>query len=162
MKTSKGFTLIEVLMSILLLATTSVILYQSWNGSLLAVRKGRTYSTIALLLQKKAVEFELETKDKTVDDIKDEETGDFGSEYADYKWEIKAKPFTVPSLFPKNADGENQNELMTLVIKTLTDYFEKAVREIQITVVYSHGTKVQRHSLSTIYIDYKKELPGGF
>ncbi len=161
MKTSNGFTLIEVLMSILLLATTSVILYQSWNGSLLAVRKGRSYSTIALLLQKKAVEFEVQSKDKTVDDIKDD-SGDFGSDFPEYKWEIKQKPFIIPSLFPKNENGENQNELMTLVIKTLTEYFEKAVREIQITVIYSRGAKSQKHSLSTIFIDYTKELPGGF
>jgi prepilin-type N-terminal cleavage/methylation domain-containing protein len=157
----QGFTLIEVLMAILLLATTSVILYQSWNGSMNAVRKGRVYSTVALLLQKKATEFEIDSKDKTADEIKDD-AGDFGSDYPDYKWEIKTKPFSIPALLPPDKNGEGQSEMMTLIVKTLTEYFEKAVREIQITVIYKRGDKIQKHSLSTIFIDFKKELPGGF
>jgi len=158
-KDEKGFTLIEVLVALLILAGVSVILYQS--GSLLAVRKGRLYNTVTLLLQKKAVEFEVENKKKSVDEIKEQDSGDFGEGYPEFSWEIKLKPFTVPPILPKQANGDNENQLADIIMKTMADYFEKAVREVSITVIYKNGERSQKWSLSTIYIDYKQEIPSG-
>lgn len=156
-----GFTLIEVLIAMLILAGASIILYQSWNSSLLAVRKGRNYNTVTLLLQKRVVEFEIETKDKRVEEILEDQSGDFGDAYPEYKWEIKLKPFAVPPILPQNEDG-SQNELVATIVKTMTDYFKKAVREVQVTVIYKKGDKPIRYSLSTIFVDFTKDLPLGF
>jgi len=161
-RNQKGFTLVEVLVALLILAVMSVILYQSWNGSLLAVRKGRNYNTVFLLLQKKITEFEIQSKDKKVDELKEKDEGDFGSAYPDYKWEIKMKPFSLPPITPpKQPDGGN-SQLAETIFKTMTDYFEKAVREVSVTVIRQVGEKPQKWSVSTIYIDYSQELPSGF
>ena len=159
--TAKGFTLIEVLISLLILAGTSLVLYQSWNGSLSAVRKARVYNTVSLLLQKKVVEFETKSQGKTVDEIAEEEKGDFGSDYPDFKWEIKTRPFEVPPIVPPKADGGAQNDMTVTILKTMSDYFEKAVREVSVTVTYTRGSKTQTYTVSTIFVDYTKELPLG-
>jgi prepilin-type N-terminal cleavage/methylation domain-containing protein len=155
----RGFTLIEVLISLLILAGASLVLYQSWSGSLSAIRKARVYNTVALLLQKKVVEFETKNQGKRVEDIADDEHGDFGSDYPDYKWEIKSRPFAVPPIVPPRADGETQNELTVTILKTMSEYFEKAVREVSVTVSYTRGANTQKYSVSTIFVDYTKELP---
>jgi prepilin-type N-terminal cleavage/methylation domain-containing protein len=162
-KNQKAFTLIEVLIALLILAGTSIVLYQSWNGSLQAIRKARIYNTVTLLLQRRVVEFESKYKGKRIEELPDEEDkGDFGSDYPDYKWEIKLRPFTIPPIVPPKANGESQNEMTVTILKAMSDYFEKAVREIQITVIYTHGPKPVKYSLSTVFVDYSKELPSGF
>ncbi len=161
----KGFTLLEVLVSLIILAGTSIVLYQSWNSSQAGVRKGRLFSTITLLLQKKMVEFEARTKNKKVEEIEtdsDFKSGDFGDDYPGYTWEVKMRPFTLPPIIPPAANGDKQSEVTTTIIKTMTDFFEKAVREISIVVTYKQGNTQKSYSLSTIYIDYTKELPIGF
>ena len=160
---NNGFTLIEVLIALMILAGTSLVLYQSWSGSLSAIRKARVYNTAALLLQKKIVEFETTNQDKKVEEIQENDAGDFGSEYPDFKWEIKTKPFEVPPITPPKASegAENQNQLADLIFKTMSEYFEKAVREVSVSVTYTKGKNSQTYTLSTIFVDYTKELPTG-
>jgi prepilin-type N-terminal cleavage/methylation domain-containing protein len=154
----KGFTLIETLVALMILAGTSVVLYQSWGGSFRAVKKGRLYNTITLLLQKKVVEFEVKAKTEKVDEVVDEE-GDFGSDYPDFKWEIKVKPFTVPPINPNGNGLGETNKMAETVLKVMSDYFEKAVREVLVTVVYTVGEKKLKYSVSTIYVDYTQDIP---
>jgi prepilin-type N-terminal cleavage/methylation domain-containing protein len=162
MKRSEGFTLIEVLVALLILAVTSVVLYQSWNGSFLAVRKGKNYNIVGLLLQRKVTEFEVQSKNKKIDELKEEDKGDFGSDYPDYSWEIKLKPFTVPQVGgPKNSEGA-ESQVTAIIFKTISEYFEKAVREVLVTVNYKFGSKTLHYNISTIYVDYSQQLPTGF
>jgi prepilin-type N-terminal cleavage/methylation domain-containing protein len=160
---SKGFTLIEVLVSILILAVTSIILYQSWNGSLNAIRKGRNYNTVFLLLQRKVTEFEVESRTKKIDELKDSDEGDFGSSYPDFSWQIKLQPFVVPPINPpKKKNDVGTTQITETVFKVISGYFEKAVREVLITVNYKANGKTLKYSVSTIYVDYTQPLPTGF
>jgi prepilin-type N-terminal cleavage/methylation domain-containing protein len=159
---NRGFTLVEVLVSLMILAVTSIILYQTWGTGLRAVRKGKDYNTITLLLQRKAVEWEAQNKLKRVDELKDDETGDFGDDYPEYKWEVKLKPFEMPPVLPKaDAASGDQQQLQEIIMKTMKQYFEKAVREIQITVIHTVGDKKLKYSVNNIYVDYSQELPTG-
>lgn len=163
MKNHNGFTLIEVLVSMLILAMTTIILYQSWNGSLIAVRKGRLYNTIALLLQRKVTEFEVQSKTKKIDELKEEDKGDFGSDYPEFTWDIKLQPFSVPPITPPEKKNElGTSEITVTIFKTISDYFEKAVREVLVTVHYKSGKRTLNYSVSTIYVDYSVPLPTGF
>ena len=156
----KGFTLIEVLVALMILAGTSIVLYESWGGSLRAVKKGRFYNTVTLLLQKKVVEFEVQAKTKKIDEVVDEE-GDFGSDYPEYKWKIKVHPFAVPPINPNGGGLGEQNQMADMIMKTMSDYFEKAVREVLVTVIYKSGDKENKYSVSTIYVDYTVDIPSG-
>jgi prepilin-type N-terminal cleavage/methylation domain-containing protein len=158
-----GFTLLEVLVSILILAVTSIILYQSWNGSLQAVRKGRNYNTIFLLLQRKVTEFEVQSKNKKIDELKDSDDGDFGTSYPDFTWSIKLQPFVVPPINPpKKKNDVGTSQITETVFKVISGYFEKAVREVLVTVNYKLGGKTLHYTVSTIYVDYTQPIPTGF
>lgn len=160
MKKAKGFTLIEVLIALLIVSGASIALYHSWSGSQLAIKKARRYNTAALLLQKKIVEFELESKDKTFDEIKEKEEGKF-EDYPEFTWEITTRPFTLPNILPKK-DNQQEGDLTEQLVKMLSEFSEKAIREVLVTVIYKQGEAVQKYSLSTLFIDYKKELPLAF
>ena len=157
---NKGFTLLEVLIAMMILAGAMLVLFQSWNGSMAAIRKGRTYSTVTLLLQKKMTEFEITTKGKSIDEVKEEDAGDFGGDFPDYKWQIKMRPFVLPVVVPSTVP-DSQKELVTTIMKTMADYFEKAVREVQVTVIYSRAGRKISYSLNTIYVDWTRDLPIG-
>ena len=111
-----------------------------------------------MLLQKKVVEFETQAKNKKVDEIIDED-GDFGDDYPDFKWTIKVKPFSVPNINPNASAGESTSQMADMVFKVMSDYFEKAVREVLVTVSYKQGEKELKYSVSTIYVDYTQDIP---
>jgi general secretion pathway protein I len=162
MSNKKGFTLIEVLISLLILAVTSIILYQAWNGSLNAIRKGRTYNTVTFLLQRKVTEFEIQSKNKKIDELKEEQKGDFGSDYPDFSWEIKLTPFTVPPITPpKSKNDVGTSQIAETIFKVISDYFEKSVREVLVTVNYKGGKRTLHYSVSTLFVDLSVPIPTG-
>ncbi len=160
-KSQKGFTLIEVLISLLILAFSMTVLMQSWGGSLRGIKKSRNYTTVAMLLQKKITEFELVNRNKSVDEISEASHGDFGHDYPDYTWDIKTQPFSMPNIFPPPKNGQD-NAMTQTIVKTLEEYFSKTVREISVTVNFKSGKRTQHFSVTTLYVDYKKDLPLGF
>jgi prepilin-type N-terminal cleavage/methylation domain-containing protein len=161
-KSRRGFTLIEVLISLLILSGTVIVLSQTWNSSLLSIQKSRNFNTVSLLLQRKVVEFEAKYKSKTIEELPEDDKGDFGGEFPDYKWQMKLRPFTIPPIVPPQTNGESQNAITVKILKAMAEYFEKAVREVQFTVIYNHGSKPQSFTLNTVFIDYTKEIPSGF
>jgi prepilin-type N-terminal cleavage/methylation domain-containing protein len=159
-RSQKAFTLIEVLIALLILAFAMTVLMESWGGSLRGIKKARVYSTVVMLIQRKVVEFEVANKEKKADQIEESQKGDFGSEFPDYAWEIKSQPFVFPNVFPVPTNGK-QDEMTAKIIKTMTEYFEKAVREVSVTVIYKAGKKELKYSVNTFFIDYNEELPSG-
>lgn len=153
---SRGFTLIEVLIAMLIMAGSSLALYYSWSGSQRSLKKSKIQNVVAMLLQKKVAEFEVTHVGKPIEEIKDE-TGDFGKDFPDYKWEIKAKPFELPPIGMKKEEG--QGDLIETIMKTLTEYFEKAVREVAVSVIYTASKTPQKFTVVTIVVDYTKALP---
>src|ERR1700733_15151492 len=63
MKT-KGFTLLEVLIAIAILAGGIMMLGTSWSGNLMRIRKSTLFNNVSSLLEKKRIEPEAEYKDK--------------------------------------------------------------------------------------------------
>lgn len=160
MNSSRGFTLIEVLVALLILAFSMTVLMQSWGGNFRSIKKARTYTVVSQLLQRKVVEFELLTKNKKALDIPDSEDGDFGREYPEYRWVIKTQPFKFPNLFPMPENAPNQ-EMVQKIIKEMQEYFEKTVKEVSVTVIQKVGKREVKYTINTLFVEYDQELPIG-
>lgn len=157
MKRQSGFTLIEILIALLILAFVMTVIVESWGGSFRAVKKARRYTVVTMLLQRKVTEFELLYKNKTIDDLKEEEKGDFGSQYPDYKWEIRSKPFVLPEIAPPKGAS---SQIAAMIAKTLVQFFEQAVKEVAVSVIYRPpGSKEVVYTVTTLFVDFNKELP---
>jgi type II secretory pathway pseudopilin PulG len=160
-KTTMGFTLIEVLIATLILAGGIMVLANSWGGNFMRVRNARINNTMASLLEQKMTEYEIKTKEKPQEELSEAEAGDFGAKFPGYRWEMKSQPFELPDLTGALASKEGGVDEMTLMImRTTTEYFKQAVKELQVTVFYQNkrGRDIS-HSATQYVMDYTKELP---
>jgi general secretion pathway protein I len=104
-KEETGFTLLEVMVSLSIVAVVlvSLLISQTQNVSLQDEIKFKT--TAALLAQKKISDIE-QIKSGNLDS----DSGDFGDDFPDYAWEIDVQEFTLPDgiSLPSDADDYTQ------------------------------------------------------
>jgi general secretion pathway protein I len=80
----RGFTLLEVMIAMAILAITLVAVFQSQSQSLSMAGDSRFLTTAALLAQARMAE--IETDDTA--DLADG-SGDFGQDFPDYTWRVE-------------------------------------------------------------------------
>jgi general secretion pathway protein I len=82
----KGFTLMEVMIAMAILAIALVTIFQSQSQSISMTGNSRFLTTASLLAQGKMAEIELiEMKDVRTD------SGNFGDGFPDYSWRVELK-----------------------------------------------------------------------
>lgn len=80
-----GFTLLEVMVAVAIIAIALTALLGSHSQSVSLAGEAKFYTTASLLAQKKMAELELAGLDDLVSD-----SGDFGEQFPGYRWEVKA------------------------------------------------------------------------
>ncbi len=115
--TSRGFTLLEVMIAIAILAITLVTVFQSQSQSISMENRSRFLTTAVLLAQAKMSEVEA----ASTRDIRSGR-GDFGDSYPDYKWEMDVKDADVPTLKRIEMVVTNQKLLVNNAFKIV--YFK--------------------------------------
>ena len=164
MNSNRGFTLLEVLVAMLIMLGAVMVVSNAWSGNVARVEKSRINTTTALLLQRKMTEVELKYKDKSITEIPEEESGDFGAAFPQYSWQMKSKEFEMPNVADALIAREGGADQMLIQIMTqLTETMGKAIKEVSVTVIYnSKRTKSQlKNSVATYFVDYNAPLPFG-
>lgn len=162
MRQSKGFTLLEVLVALMILAGGLLVLNQSWTTNNLRLRKANLYNNSATLLQKKMVEMEALYKDKPLEEIPESESGDFGSDHPTYRWEMESRELEFPDL-SSIIIGEGEGDETTLMmIRQMTDLISQSIKEVKVTIFVKTKKKEVSFSATTYFVDYAREfgLPG--
>lgn len=161
---SPSFTLIEVLVSMMILSGVIVVLTSSWSGSLFAYRKSKTLNTAAFLLKKKMIEYEVKYKDKPIEEIPDKDDGGF-DDYPTFKWSFESKNIEFPDLtsvlINSKSDEGGANELLIMVIRQMTEQFSKSIKEIKVTITTKMGKRELNYSASSYMVDYTKPMTLG-
>lgn len=161
LSTKGGFTIIEVLIAMIILSGGIMVIANSWSGNYNRLQKSRLNNTMAHLLQKKMIEIEIEYKNKSIDEIKEEDSGTF-PEYKGFTWTMKSQEFEMPdlsaALVAKN-DGTDDTTLQ--MVKQVTEYIRKTVKEVTVSVSYRtpRAKRPLVHEVTTYFVDYKKEVP---
>jgi len=78
-----GFTLLEIMAAISIIAIVLVTVYRLHAQTLSMNYSARFYTTAPMLAQKKMAEIELEGRENMSDD-----SGDFGDEFPGYRWQV--------------------------------------------------------------------------
>lgn len=81
----RGFTLLEVMVAVAVLAIGLTALLGSHSQSVSLAAEAKFYTTAAFLAQQKMAELEL----AGFQDL-DSEAGDFGEDFPGYRWEVQA------------------------------------------------------------------------
>lgn len=156
-----GMTLIETLLAMIILSSGIVLLANSWGGSFLRIRKTQLTTEVAALLERKMVEVDIKYRGKPLESIEEEASDDFGSDYPQYRWEMKSQEFELPDIAASLTaqDGGAKSELV-MIMKTLTEHLKKTIKEVKVTVYYKPVNAEEiGFSATTYFIDYNKEIP---
>jgi len=102
----RGFTLLEVMIAMAILATTLVVVFQSQSQSVSMAGRARFETTASLLAQVIMSEIEAASPEKVISD-----KGDFGDDFPDYSWQVYVTEAELESL--KKIEVEIVNERMT-------------------------------------------------
>lgn len=156
----KGFTLMEVLVALAILAGAMVVVSSSWSGNFLRVRKSNLYNNVAFLLESKMSEIQAQYHGRPLDDVPEEDGGDFGEDYKQYRWEFVSQKFEMPDLSSVMIkDGDGASEMLLTVVKNTQEYISKSVKEGTLTIYVKGGNKNEvSFAVTTYFVDYEKEL----
>lgn len=154
-----GFTLVEVIIALSIVVGAVVVVNGTWSGNLMRIRKSTLNNNVAFLLQKKVTEIEVKYKDKPLSEIKEQESGDFGETFKNYKWEMTSRDFEMPDLSAAIIGQQNgADETLLSMIKQTSEYISKAIKEVTVTVIVTVRQKELRYSVTTYLVDYSQEL----
>ncbi len=159
-KKQKGFTLIEVVLAMMVMAAGLFILMNSWAGTYNRLRKTQIQVQMVALLERKVSEIEREYKGKSLDSIPEEKEDDFGSEVPGYSWKMKSRLLEVPNLSSSlvSRDG-GADQTMLMIMKMFTDHLSKSIKEVNISVTYVDKKKPIVSEVTIYMIDYDRPLP---
>jgi general secretion pathway protein I len=164
-KSSKGFTLLETLMAVVILSTALLLLTNSWSSSYLRVRKTQRQFEVAALLERKMTDVQIEFSGKSLDEIPEEKSEEeISSEYKNYKWKMTSRKLELPDISSTlTAQEGGANTFMITIVKQLTEGLSKAIKEVTVTIIYrgEEGKKPLEYSLTTYFVDYDRDLPMG-
>ncbi len=159
----KGFTLIEVMVALAILAGGLIVLNSSWNTNNLRLRKANLFNNSATLLQKKMVEMEALYKEKPLEEIPESESGDFGSDQSAFRWTMESRELEFPDLSSLIIGQGQGDEMLLMMIRQMTEMVSKSIKEVKVTVYAKAGNKEVPYSATTYFVDYNRDLglPGG-
>ena len=168
MKTNnQGFSLIQVLIATMIFAGSILEINSVWSGNFFRIKKSTKVNQAVFLLKQKITEYEIQYNGKNLQEIPEKEAGNFGEKYKNYSWTMESRKFEMPNLASAINGGEEQggNELVGLLVKTMTEFIGKSVKEVKVTVSVSgflRSKKSLSYSATTLFVDYEQEinLPG--
>ena len=159
---ARGFTLIEVMISMLILAGGITMISLAWSGNFMKARKSTTFNNVATLLERKMAEVEAQFKDKFTEIP--EEAGEEFEDVKGYRWKLKSRAMKFPDLAPLLAAQEGGvDETLLGMVRQMTEYLNKTIKEVQVTIfVKSKGAKKEQEFSATQYfIDYSQDFGAG-
>ena len=159
---ARGFTLIEVVVALAILAGGIVMISMAWSGNLMHVRKAALFNDVATLLERKMVEIEAKYKERPLGEIPDEDSGEF-EDHPRYRWEMKSREMKFPDLTPLivGQGQENANEMLLGMIKQMIEYLNKTIKEVKVSIfVKPLKGKELEFSASQYFIDYNRDFAG--
>ncbi len=160
----KGFTLIEVIISIGILLGATITVSLIWSGNATRIQKIKLYNNITTLLEQKTIELELKYENAPFGEIPEELSGDFGSDHPDYSWEFKTQEFEMPDikeLYSAGSEESFMNETLVMVLNQMKEYLSNTVKEATITVKTTVRKKPVKFSVSTYFVDYTQAFTLG-
>ncbi len=165
MKTKKGFTLLEVIIALSILASIMILLTSSWKGNLRRVKKSKAKTQAVYLLEKKITEIQIMYKNDVKKLPKDIQTGTFKDKsLSAYTWEWESAEFKMPDIARLLTQKEGiLDEMKHKVITQMKKHLEDSIKEVKVTIIYKSSSKAEKYrfSIATILVDYDTPLDLG-
>ncbi|MCB0378837.1 MAG: prepilin-type N-terminal cleavage/methylation domain-containing protein [Bdellovibrionales bacterium] len=155
----KGFSLFEVLIAMVIMASAAALLSTAWGGNQMRVQKIAINNKAAFLLDQIVSELEIKYANKFTQ-IPDNEEGTFDGN-PDFTWSMRTQDFEMPDLSSLLIQGDDGNQMLLMIVDKLTEYMNESVKEMKVTITYAKGKKKVKYSATTFLVDFNKPIPMG-
>lgn len=158
MRKNKGFTLLEVMIALVILAGGLLVLNNSWTTNNLRLRKANLFNNASTLLQKKMVEIESLYQERPLSELPETESGDFGSDHSNYRWEMESRELEFPDLSSIIIGDGQGDETTLMMVKQMTELISQSVKEVKVTIFVKTRKKEVSFSATTYFVDYTTQM----
>ena len=141
-KDCRGFSLLEIMVAVALLAIAATTLLTFHGNSLITSGRAENITIAAMLARYKITEIELDLKNgMKKGEFPDEKTdeGSFEKPYEDYKWKMTIKSVKLPTA----AQQQDEASLTGMISRQLSEEIAKIVREVKIEVIWEEMEEEQ-------------------
>jgi prepilin-type N-terminal cleavage/methylation domain-containing protein len=178
---ARGFTLLEVMVTLAILGMSLVAISRSQQNSIRAANRAKWMTVAVMLARYKMVEAEDTLFEEGFSDFDEKETGDFKDEGFDrYTYSLKVDKIELPasmnadslvSAFGGSGDADSdrgdaeskQQGMMSLGAQMLSKQFEmirnvleQSIRRVEVTVEWQEGTQTRVVSVAGYFTDPRK------
>jgi general secretion pathway protein I len=156
----RGFTLLEVLLAMIILASGIILLATSWSSSHMRMKKTQINTEVAALLERKVAEVEVKYRGKPLESIPEGPEEDEFEGATDYRWRLESRKFEFPDLsgvYTSRDGGADQN-LITMM-KQFSEHLTRSIKEVKVTIIYKYKKRNLEYSATLLFVDYDKDLP---
>ena len=150
-----GFTLIEVVAAIAILAGLLAVTSLIWTGTFKRLTKAGEIEQAVLLLQKKMNDLETLYKNDNIKELPEKGEGEF-PQFNDFKWRYETRPLILPNadiLLKLQALPQNDTNLNAVTI--IKNILSESAVELKLTITHKKG---KEYSLTSYFINYN-EVP---
>ncbi|MBI2340435.1 MAG: prepilin-type N-terminal cleavage/methylation domain-containing protein [Deltaproteobacteria bacterium] len=134
---SGGFSLLEILIAVAILAASFTALLASQGSSFLSMERAERMTRATLLARQKMTEIEMELeKDLAKNKFPDQDTtqeGTFDEPFADFRWKYAVSKVEIPVM---ETGAEEESAMVGSYVKNIMDQLSKAVREVKLTIYW--------------------------
>lgn len=165
--------MIEVMAAMLILALVCVAYSENQVGAIQLVKSTRFRDTAVMLASQKMAQLDFRIKTKGIEDLKDEEKGDFENEkFEGYGWsylkvKIPAPDFSaLMSMAVEAGEGEDESQTpqanLDGPMKMVMDIWAKSILELRLEITWKEGEQEKSYSLMTHYMasDASQQIQG--
>lgn len=154
---TSGFTLIEVMIAVGILAIGIGAILVAENNSLDVTYRAKRMTTVAMLAKNALIQAERDISGKSFTEVKTEEGGQFDAPFQEYAWERKVKEIVFPNILDQSKEKKDEiskvDEATMRVVKIATTYLSKATREITVTIKWTEKKEEQKFVVSQYWVD---------
>lgn len=146
-KNKAGFTLLEVLVSLGILAVSITTILQLFGTSVVTSARAEAVTVATMLARQKMAEqmikLEKDALEGKFPGTDEENGGDFDSPYDKYKWHVKIRKVEIP--VPPQEKQDTQAQLTQMIAKQIGD----ALREVTLSVSWDDLSEKQEVVVTT-------------
>ena len=157
-KKNPGFTLIEVLMTLVVLSGALMIVSHIRDGNQKRLQKLSHYSKVTQLMESKISDLEFEWRKKAFASLPKSDKGDFKEE-PHFSWSVVTQALSLldPTVL-MNVTGQSIEGIALEVAKVTSQFLSQAVLEVKLSIHYKKGDLKNAYSMTTYIVDHNKKI----